>query len=72
MCPSVTMTLPLSEVTAHCVCSIYTTNFYYFERNGSLQMSTQKLSRRGENGYGHIKNNHAVLLCTETRRKQKI
>ena len=34
-CPSVTMTPSLSEVTAHCVCSIYTTNFYCFERNGS-------------------------------------
>ena len=34
-CPSVTMTPSLYEVTAHCVCSIYTTNFYCFERNGS-------------------------------------
>ena len=69
---SVTMTPPLSEITAHCVCSICITNFYCFERNGSPQMSTQKWSKRGENGSGHIKNNHAVLLCTETRRKQKI
>ena len=43
----------------------------YSTRGLSMQMSTQKLSRWGENCYGHIKNNHTVLLCTKTRRKQK-
>ena len=42
----------------------------YSTKGFSMQMSTQKLSRRGENGFGHIKNNHTVLLCTEIR-KQK-
>ena len=27
--------ISLSEVTAHCVCSIYTTNFYHLKRKGS-------------------------------------
>ena len=44
----------------------------YSTRGLSMQMSTQKLSRWGENCFGHIKNNHTVLLCTKTRRKQKI
>ena len=42
----------------------------YSTKGFSMQMSTQKWSRRGENGFGHIKNNHTVLLCTEIR-KQK-
>ena len=43
----------------------------YSTKGFSMQMSTQKWSRGGENGFGHIKNNHTVLLCTATRRKQK-
>ena len=43
----------------------------YSTKGFSNQMSTQKWSRRGENGSAQIKNNHAVLLCTETKRKQK-
>ena len=30
-----------------------------------------KMIKKGRKWFGHIKNNHAVLLCTETR-KQKI
>ena len=44
----------------------------YSTKKFSMQMSTQKWSRRGENGFGHSKNNHTVLLCNETRRKQKL
>ena len=29
ICPSMTMTSSPSEVTAHCVCSIYTINFHH-------------------------------------------
>ena len=33
-CPSVMLTPSISAVTAHFVCSIYTTNFYHLERKG--------------------------------------